>query len=38
MAGGLTSCVSGALRGRLAEPPGEAVSGTFSVTLDPGSV
>jgi hypothetical protein len=35
--GGLTSCVTGSLRGRLAEPPGEAVSGTFSVVLDPGS-
>ncbi len=36
-AGGLTSCVTSSLRGRLAEPPGEAVSGTFSVTLDPGA-
>ena len=36
--GGLTPCVTGAVRGRLAEPPGEAVSGTFSVTLEPGSV
>ena len=35
--GGLTSCAAGSLRGHLTEPPGEAVAGTFTVTLDPGS-
>ena len=35
--GGLTLCVTGAMRGRLAEPPDEPVSGTFTVILDPGS-
>jgi len=33
----LLRCATNALRGRLAEAPGEKLSGTFKITLDPGS-
>ncbi len=33
----LTRCASTALRGRLAEPPGEPLTGAFGVVLSPGS-